>query len=303
MRCRRCGAKAVIKMPRHNTAFCGPCLDHYVMSQVKRAIRDHSMFAHADRILVAVSGGKDSLVLWDVLSRLGFETAGLHIQQGIGDYSDRSHRATEAFAEARRLPLILHSLQENEGAGVLEMSELSHRSACSACGVVKRYQFNKIALDQGYDILATGHNLDDEAARLMGNLLHWQDEYLSKQSPSLPRTQPNLVKKVKPLYRLTEREISAYAVLRRIEYEIEECPMSAGSKMLAYKDALNRLEAASPGTKQYFYLGFLERQQPEAIARTDEKLVECQRCRQPTTAELCSYCRLMDRVTAAYETL
>lgn len=303
MRCKRCGAKAVLKMPRHNTAACATCLDHYIVSQVKRAIHDHKMFAPSDRILVAVSGGKDSLALWDILARLGYETAGLHIQQGIGEYSLRSHRATSAYAEARGLRLIVHSLEEVEGAGVLELSELGRRSPCSACGMVKRHHFNKIALDHGFDVLATGHNLDDEASRLLGNILHWQDEYLAKQSPALPRTHKNLVRKVKPLYRLTEREISAYAVLRGIDYLMDECPMSVDSKMLVYKDVLTRLETAAPGTKQYFYLGFLDRQKAGAIAEEDEKLGECASCGQPTTAERCAYCRLIDRVTATYETL
>ena len=78
--------------------------------------------------------------------------------------------------------------------------------------------------------------------------------------PSLPASVEGFAKKVKPLYRLTEREIAAYAVLNRIDYIVEECPMAKGSKMLLYKDVLNRLEAESPGTKQAFYWGFLERQ-------------------------------------------
>jgi uncharacterized protein (TIGR00269 family) len=273
-----------------------------VLEQVRRAVKDQKMFRPSDRILVAVSGGKDSLVLWDVLMRLHYQTAGLHIQQGIGEYSECSYEKVAAYAEIRGAELIVHSLKETEGAGVLELAELSRRVPCSACGVMKRYHFNKVALDRGFDVTATGHNLDDEAARLLGNLLHWQDDYIVKQSPMLPRTHEKLVKKVKPLYRLTEREITAYAVVNGINYAIEECPMSKGSTMLAYKEALNRFEAASPGTKQYFYLGFLKRQQPGSLMALDEKLRDCERCGQPTTAVLCAYCRLLDRVSVAHDT-
>jgi tRNA-5-methyluridine54 2-sulfurtransferase len=303
MRCRRCGEKAVLKMPRHNTAVCGGCLDRYIQNQIKIAVKDHRMFSPSDRILVAVSGGKDSLVLWDVLMRMGYRTAGLHIQQGIGDYSSVSFQKTREFAASRGAELIVHSLEENEGAGVLELADLTKRSPCSACGVMKRYHFNRIAHEYGFDTVATGHNLDDEAARLMGNLLHWQEAYLSKQSPALPKTHEKLVKKVKPLYRLTEREISAYAVTRGIDYLIEECPMSAGSKQLVYKDALNRLETDAPGTKQYFYLGFLDRQRPELLAGEDARLRDCERCGQPTSLPVCSYCRLVERINLAHETL
>ncbi len=298
MRCRRCGEKAILKMARHNTSVCGSCLNAYVFEQVKRAIKEHRMFSPGDRILVAVSGGKDSLMLWDVLMRLEYNTAGLHIQQGIGEYSEESYRKTVAFAASRGTELILHSLKEEEGAGVLELAELTDRSPCSACGVMKRYNFNKIAHDRGFDVLATGHNLDDEAARLLGNILRWQEDYLAKQSPALPATHEKLVKKVKPLYRLAEREITAYAVHNRIDYVIEECPMSVGSKMLVNKEVLNRLEAESPGTKQAFYLGFLERQRGTDLAQEDAKLHGCARCGQPTTAPVCSYCRILEKVKA-----
>jgi tRNA-5-methyluridine54 2-sulfurtransferase len=286
-------------MARHNTSVCVPCLNDYVLEQVKRAIKDQTMFGRGDRILVAVSGGKDSLALWDILMRLGYDTVGLHIQQGIGSYSEASFEKTDAFARSREAELILHSLPEEEGAGVLELSELTDRSPCSACGVMKRYNFNKIAYDRNFDVLATGHNLDDEASRLLGNILRWQEDYLAKQSPTLPATHEKLVKKVKPLYRLAEREITAYAVVNRIDYVIEECPMSAGSKMLVNKEVLNRLEAESPGTKQAFYLGFLERQRPFDLSREDERIQSCTRCGQPTTATVCSYCRILDKVKTA----
>ena len=48
-------------------------------------------------------------------------------------------------------------------------------------------------------------------------------------------------KKVKPLHRLTEWEIAAYAVSHLIDYIVDECPMAKGSKMLAYKRVLNQL--------------------------------------------------------------
>ncbi|MBI3595539.1 MAG: TIGR00269 family protein [Nitrospirae bacterium] len=299
MRCRRCGEKAVLKMPRHNTAVCGNCLNDYVIEQVKRAVKDQKMFERGGRVLVAVSGGKDSLTLWDILMRLEYETAGLHIQQGIGDYSEQSYKKTVAFAESRGAELIVHSLREEEGAGVLELAKLTDRSPCSACGVMKRYNFNRIAHDRHFDVLATGHNLDDEASRLLGNILRWQEDYLAKQSPTLPATREKLVKKVKPLYRLAEREITAYAVVNKIDYVIEECPMSVGSKMLVNKEVLNRLEADAPGTKQAFYFGFLERQKGADLSHEDEKIQSCTRCGQPTTARVCAYCRILEKVKAA----
>ena len=87
MRCRRCGDPPVIEIRRHNAAFCRPCFIRHVQEQVKRAIEKHDMFGPEDRVLVAVSGGKDSLALWDVLLDLGYQEGGLYLGLGIGGYS------------------------------------------------------------------------------------------------------------------------------------------------------------------------------------------------------------------------
>lgn len=297
MRCRKCSAKAIIRLPRHNAAFCPGCFDEYVVEQVARAIKGDRMFGHSEAVAVAVSGGKDSLALWEILSRLGYRTMGLHIDLGIGDYSVASRRKVEAFAQPRNLPFVVHSLKEEHGKGVTEISADIRRPPCSACGVVKRYSMNAIAFEHGMAVLATGHNLDDEASRLLGNVLHWQDDYLAKQLPVLPNDHPKHVRKVKPLYRLAEREVAAWAVIKKIDYIVDECPNSQGSKMLLYKEALNLLEQAAPGTKHQFYLQFLDRQKARLqAAPAPADLRECVSCGQPSTAEVCSYCKLMGRV-------
>ena len=269
------------------------------------------MFGPEDRILVAVSGGKDSLALWHILLALGYHADALYVHLGIAGYSERSHDKVQCYAKMIAAPLgatlHTHTVEEEAGAGIKELAQLVHRPTCSTCGTIKRYQFNRAAIEKEYDVMATGHNLDDEAARLLGNVLHWQEEYLDKQGPSLPASVEGFAKKVKPLYRLTERELAAYCVLNKIDYIVDECPMAQGAKTLLYKEVLNRLETESPGTKQYFYWGFLEKQRtqgatsgPTTMAEKDQTILHpCISCGQPTTAESCSYCKLMARAKSA----
>jgi uncharacterized protein (TIGR00269 family) len=309
MNCTKCKTKAVIGLPRHNAAFCKDCFNGYVHDQVAKAIKSQRMFGKDDRILVAVSGGKDSLALWDILLKLGYRADALYVNLGIGTYSEESYRKVTKFAEtvaaSHDARLLTHTVEEAEGAGIKELAQLIHRPTCSTCGTIKRYQFNRAAIAHDYDVMATGHNLDDEAARLLGNVLHWQEEYLDKQGPSLPASVEGFAKKVKPLYRLSERELAAYAVLNRIDYIVEECPMAKGARTLVYKEVLNRLETESPGTKQTFYWGFLDKQNqmkstPAAMTEKDQSTLHpCATCGQPTTAEVCSYCKMMARAKAA----
>ncbi|WP_254126985.1 hypothetical protein [Aquihabitans sp. G128] len=155
----------------------------------------------------------------------------------------------------------------------------------------------------GYAAVATGHNLDDEAAVLFGNTLRWQSEYLARQRPVLP-ARPGFPRKIKPLVRLGEREMAAYCVLRGIDYIVEECPMAVGNKHIGYKEALNEIEATSPGAKQAFYFGFLARAVDRFADATPEHAeagdtAACTRCGVPTTSEICAFCRLLEKTEGA----
>jgi tRNA-5-methyluridine54 2-sulfurtransferase len=295
MRCGRCRSAAVIEIRRHNASYCRDCFVRVFRAQVERTVRHWRMFGPGERILVAVSGGKDSLALWDVLLHLGYQATGLYLGLGIGEYSDRSHLAAERFATGRGAELEVVDLAETYGFDIPTAGNAGSRSTCAVCGLSKRYAFNRAALDGGFDVLATGHNLDDEAATLLGNVLRWKTEYVARQSPVLPG-RAGLVKKVKPLHRLSELETAAYAVVREIDYVVEECPLVAGNTQLRYKGAMDAIEARSPGTKAQFLLGFLDRGTALFQGEDAADLSPCAECGQPTTGRFCAFCRARAQV-------
>jgi tRNA-5-methyluridine54 2-sulfurtransferase len=302
MKCRRCKAPAVIDVRRHNAAFCVDCFLRHCREQVRRAVEHFDMIQPGERVLVAVSGGKDSLGLWDLLLDLGYETDGLYLGLGIGEYSVASGGYTRDFAATREAHLTEVDIPAEHGFDIETAATTVRRSPCGACGLSKRHLFNHHALAGGYDVVATGHNLDDEAAVLLGNVLRWDAAYLGRQYPVLPAA-PGFVRKVKPLVRLSEREMAAYCVLRGIDYIVEECPMAEGNRHLAYKDALNALEQRSPGAKASFLFGFLERAHERFAGDADEERAEltpCLVCGSPTTAEICAFCRMGERVRARH---
>jgi uncharacterized protein (TIGR00269 family) len=292
MNCKRCRGAAVVEVRRHNAAFCSACFVHHVHEQVKRAVKSYEMLAPGDRVLVCVSGGKDSLGLWDALLELGYPATGMYLGLGIGEYSDRSAEVARAFARERGADLIAVDLRDEYGFDIPTAGKKGSRSTCAVCGLSKRYVFNRVALDHGFDVVATGHNLDDEAATLLGNTLRWQTEYIARQFPVLPQRE-GMVKKVKPLHRLSELETAAYAFLRGIDYVVEECPLVAGNTQLRYKEAMNSLESRSPGTKAQFFLGFVEKAAPMFAGADggEAELSPCERCGQPTTGRFCAFCR------------
>ncbi len=292
-------------MRQHKLALCKDHFLEWVPEQAERFIKKYDMFTRGDKVLVAVSGGTDSLSLWDILLRLGYQADGLYIGLGIDGgfgYSSESHRLAAQFAEKQGLKLHVVDVQEEYGQPIPILAEVSHRGKgkpCAVCGLTKRHVMNRIARDLGYDVLATGHNLDDEAAVLFGNTLHWAGDYLLRQGPVLPET-PGMARKVKPLCWFYEREMTAYALLRGIEYIYEECPFAVGSTSIYYKEVLNRLENDRPGSKLGFYLSFLEARERGLFAAREAAAPElhaCPNCGQPTSAPgLCSFCRMMEKM-------
>ncbi len=295
-------------MRQHKLALCKPHYLEWLPEQTERFIKKYGMFTHSEQLLVAVSGGKDSLALWDILVRLGYCADGLYIGLGIDGgigYSSESHRLTQEFANRLELKLHVVDVEQQYGQPIPVLSDLTNRGKgrpCSVCGLTKRHVMNRIARDLGYDVLATGHNLDDEAAVLFGNTLNWSGEYLLRQGPVLPES-PGLARKVKPLCRFYEREMTAYALLRGIEYIYEECPYALGSTTIYYKELLNQLENERPGAKLTFYTRFLEARKSGLFAEQDQvqsHLTPCPNCGQPTSAPgLCAFCRLMQKAAQA----
>lgn len=304
MKCKKCGQPASIKMPQHNMALCRKDYLVWFVEQTRRVIEKYNMFSADEKILVAVSGGKDSLALWDVLHRLGYQADGLYIDLGIVDpqndlaYSHKSKQVSRQFADQNSLKLHIVDLKSIYGETITAINQRKHfgrQKPCALCGLVKRHIMNQIAHEEGYDVLATGHNLDDEAAALFGNTLIWSMEHLQRQNPVLP-ADTGFTCKVKPLCRFYERETTAYVLMRNITYVYEECPYAVGSRSIQYKKLLNRLEKHSPGTKTNFYVRFLQ-VQPDLFPQPSDAIPPgecCPVCGQPTlSGEICAFCRIM----------
>jgi len=302
MRCRTCGALAAINMRHHKLALCATHFPPWLVKQTERAIHNYRMFSHDDHVLVAVSGGKDSLALWDILLRLDYQADGIYVDLGIDGgfgYSQRSKEKVLAFQQTHPdTKLHIVDIAGTYGESIIDAAKRRGRAKepCSVCGMVKRHEMNRVAVENGYSVLATGHNLDDEAATLFGNVLHWQTRYLARQGPVLAAAGEMLARKAKPFCRIYERETAAYVLLTGLDYIYDECPYSKGATSLRHKATLNQMEHDAPGTKLQFYTKFVQAKK-EGLIRSDSEaereMTYCVQCGRPTMADgLCRFCRL-----------
>ncbi|MCE5335491.1 MAG: tRNA 2-thiocytidine biosynthesis TtcA family protein [Desulfobacteraceae bacterium] len=294
-KCKKCRARGVIRLPSHNTIFCRECFIAFCENGVARAMKKFDI-PKGTELLVAVSGGKDSLALWDLLNRLGYATRGIHLDLGIEVFSEASCDAVSDFAALRGLSWTRYSLKENFGWNIEEIRFRIRRAICSICGTIKRQMLNRLAMKEGCEFLVSGHNLDDEAGRLLGNTLRHRTQYIEKQYPFLPAVPGMMPAKAKPLYRLESHELRAYCCFASIRPHGERCPLSRGATSHIVKDALDVLEQKMPGTKRDFYFTYLKNRQ--APRSEEREIAICKTCGEPAYMETCSVCTIRAQLLA-----
>ena len=297
MKCKICGQEAIIKLPHYNLKLCKEHFFSTIEKRVETAIKKFRMFSHDDKILVALSGGKDSVALWYILVKLGYKADAVFIKLGHEHQVRPALNKVLELAEVIQRPLLIEDATELlHGFSTFDAAKILRRKTCGFCGKIKRYLMNKVALEKGYDVLTTGHNLDDEVSLILGNFLHWQTGYLFRSYPVLEAAD-GLVKKAKPLCFNYEEDIRNYVKLRELPYLQATCPFSLGAVLPVYKNLWDKLEENQPSAKIAFYKGFI-RNREKVFKIEDEKpnLNRCKICGYPTTGEICSICAAKEKL-------
>jgi uncharacterized protein (TIGR00269 family) len=255
--------------------------------KVMNIIKKYGLLDKSDKIVVGISGGKDSLALLDILKELGFNVSAFHIYLGINkeSFSENSLKIIKDFCKERKINLYVFDLRK---LNKTVEDYKGPRPKCSFCGLVKRYLITKFARDFGFTALATGHHFDDEISFIFSNLLNFNLNYLARQGPIIEGK--DLPKKVKPFYEVKEKEIIEYCELRGIKYLKQNCPFSKSASQYFYKQLLEEIELKRPGFKKNLLKKFLNNKQ--LICENKEELKKCKICGMPSNNEICSFCRL-----------
>ncbi len=281
MKCDSCGEKAIHDNPR----YCKNHFNKYFEKTVKDTINKYKLLKKSDRICVAVSGGKDSIVLLHLLHKFGYNVEALAIDEGIKNYRDTTLLFLKKFCKKNNIKLNIKSFKKEVGKRLDAIIKLGN-PACTVCGTFRRSLLNKHTLD--YDVIATGHNLDDEAQAVMMNLLKAQTTLYERQGPKTQKKE-GFTQKIKPLYFLKEKEVMIYALINNFNVPFTECPYSKDSFRAHVRDELNRLESQRPGTKKNILLKYLSEKKTEKIS---EKTNFCANCGDPCAEQVCKACRI-----------
>ncbi len=264
------------------------------------------MLSYNDRIAIAVSGGKDSITLLNVLASMErkFPRASLvavTVDEGIKGYRDE---ALEIAAETcKKLKIENHSVSFKSLYGftldeiVQRMRERKNElTPCAFCGVLRRKALNVAALEVGANKVATGHTLDDEVQTSLLNVFHGDITRLASEKPVTDQVHPRLVQKVKPLCEIPEKESALYAYVKGLPFQSTPCPYASEALRNDIRVLLNQIEERHAGTK-FTVFKSLEKLRP-AISSITEKgeFKECKECGDPSVGELCMACQLLKQI-------
>ncbi|MFW6111310.1 MAG: TIGR00269 family protein, partial [Thermoproteota archaeon] len=306
--CTDCGKrKAFFFRPYSGEKLCRKCFSISIEKKVRATLSQYEMLEYDDRIAVAVSGGKDSISLLHILTKIESEYPGssvvaITVDEGIKNYRDEALRIAIRNCEELSLRHVIVSFEELYGHSLDEIVKLLRReretraTSCAYCGVLRRKALNIAAREVEADKIATAHTLDDETQTILLNILHGSSWRLAKGKPVTDQVHPLLPQRIKPFCRVPERESSLYAYIKGIEFQGIPCPYASEAMRNDVRRFLNRMEEKHPGTKFTIYQSMQKIRPGIKTSIGKEELNTCTRCGEPTSGEVCRACKMLQQL-------
>ena len=295
--CTHCGGKGFYTRRYSGETLCQSCFRDSILDKTRRTASKYHMIRPGETVAVAVSGGKDSLSLLKVLTRVypprRNRFVAISVDEGVAGYRDEALEHARSLTRELGVEHNVVSYKELFGFSLdeaLDWKDERDVSSCSFCGVFRRRAIDEAASRAGASVVATAHNLDDCVQTFLMNLMHGDVARLGWLDPSYADgTFP--VRRVKPFMEIYEEEVALFAYQAGVPFQSVSCPYMHEGLRSDVRDYLNSLEAGHPGIKNVLLRSSLD--VISRYARSSEKrTVACSRCGKPSSNGLCNACRL-----------
>lgn len=300
MKCKKCNNGVLIN------DLCNDHFIEYFENIVKKTIKEYNLIEKDDKIIVATSGGKDSITILYLLNKFYNNVEALCIDEGIKGYRSKTLLTLKQFCKEYNIKLNVYSYKKEFGHSLDYFMDLISKynkikklniKPCTICGIFRRYMINKYST--GFDKSATGHNLDDESQAILMNLLKNQIPILARFGPLTGISNENLfVPRIKPLYFLSEKEILTYSYLKKFDLFYTECPYVPQAFRAEVRDNLNEISKSKTNEiKLNIVNNFLEISKKLKSKYKDTIQINfCTICNIATNKKICNKCELIEKI-------
>ena len=265
-----------------------------IEKEVAKAIKKYDLISDGDKVVVALSGGKDSTSVLYILKKLGYDVEGLMIDLHLGRWSDIHKENMTKFCKENDVPLTIVDLKEVLGQGICfikaVLKKQKNLTGCTVCGIIKRWILNKWAKKMGADKIVTGHNLDDEAQNVLMNFLKGNILLGINSSPATGgKSVAGFAQRVKPLFFIPEDEIRVYAKKKKFDILYDKCPCSFETYRADTRDWLDNISNDEKTAIVENFQKLVHKLRKDNV--TELKI--CKKCGEPSRSDTCNYCKIV----------
>lgn len=245
-----------------------------ILKHIRRADEDFHLIQKGDKVAVALSGGKDSMLLFLALSvyqkfeHTDFELCGIHVDVGFEDFD---HEEMKEFARTHGLDLYIVKAPIFRILQMEKNLSSQGRIQCSLCSTLKKGVLFDTARKLGCTSIALGHHGDDAVETLLLNMIHGgkaatflPKQYMSRQD----------MYEIRPMVYLKEEEIIDACRINQIPAVRRVCPNDGFTQRQEMKEMLSQLYAAYPAAHDNFFKALINEEQLGlwfSNARADQK--------------------------------
>ena len=219
-----------------------------LMGLVRRCVDDYHMIETGDKIAVGVSGGKDSLVLLQLLAGLReyfshpFELEAITIDMGLGmDYS-----AIEQMCRQMQVPYTIIKTE----IGPIIFDYRKEKNPCSMCAKMRLGALNQAIVERGFNKLALGHHYDDAVETFVMSLLFEGRISCFQPVTNLDRTG---IIQIRPMLYIHEKTIDNFASRQNLPVLTNRCPVDKTTKREEVKQLIFQLSQTYPDLKERIF--------------------------------------------------
>lgn len=308
--CTQCGNKHVVIHRKYNgQRLCSKCFKKSIEKQVLKTIKKEKLITKGDKVLVGLSGGKDSVALLKIMNILKekhvIELEAVTIDEGINGYREEGIRIAKETADKLNVKHHIVSFKDKYNFTIdrimkEEMKEKNPQHACTYCGVFRRQVFNQVAREINATKIATGHNLDDETQSILMNYLEGNINNMVRIGYKTQSSDKRFTQKIKPLRKIPEKEIGLYVLESGFEVHFDGCPYAHDSFRMEVGDFIRETTLKHP-TMMYSILNGFEKIKPPIKKEYLEKHTgkpngTCEICGEPSSQKICKSCSFLEKI-------